>query len=77
MKRYCITTFKNSNRIMLYPHNANGTHKTERAARDHLIAIISNNNNSDIESILGDASKVEIRPVDCYKGGDPKQTIFN
>ena len=61
---------------MTYPHNATGTHKTERAARDHLIAMILNNNDSNIEGVLGDVSMVRIMPVECYQGGDPKQTVF-
>ena len=76
MKKYCITTLKDGLRVMKYPHNAYGTHETEIGARNHLIAIISNNNLSDIESLLGDITAVKIMPVECYQSGDPKQTVF-
>jgi len=76
MIKYCITTIQDDMRMMLHPHNAYGTHETERDARDHLVAMVSNNHNQAISEILGDCSTVKIMPVDCYAGGDPKQVIF-
>ena len=77
MKRYCITRIKDDLRIMTYPHNSRGTYKTEREAKNHLIAIIVNNHDSAVHEVLGDVSAVEIKAIDCYQGGDPKQTVFN
>ena len=77
MKQYCITILKDDLRIMKYPHNSYGTYKTEQKAQNALSAIIANNNDSDINAVLGNILDVKIMPVDCYPGGDPKQTIFN
>lgn len=76
MKKYCITIVTDGARVMTYPHNARGTHETARNARDRLISIIANNNDGDIKAVLGDVEKVQILPVECYTGGDPKQTVF-
>lgn len=79
-RRYCITTLKDSDnglRVMKYPHNSLGTHKTEREARDHLIGIVTANSEESCVRYLGDLSKIEIRAVDCHPTGDPKQTVFS
>lgn len=75
-QRFCITKLTPDYRIMLYPHNQRGTYETEREARDHLVCMIANNNDSAIHDLLGDVEQVTIEPVNCYTGGDPRQTIF-
>lgn len=78
MIKFCLTIINEDGaRFMPYPHNASATHDTERAARDHLIAIIANNSAAALADWFGDVEQVQVRPVECYAGGDPKKIYFD
>ena len=75
MIRYTITAIKASGqREIAFAANSRSTYDTPEEAQQHLNDVVNHNTWERVKELVGD--NLEVRPVDCYEGGDPKTRYF-
>ena len=75
MIKYVITAIKTSGmRELAFDNNHYNIH-TKKEANKKLKLLLKNNSSERIEELVG--IDLEVRPVECYEGGDAKQRYFD
>lgn len=75
--RYAITKIDDHGmRTLATANQGRFFSNNELDARVHLGEILQNTHPDTLQSVYGDVSKMEVRPVECYENGDAKGIYF-
>lgn len=81
MIRYVVTHMGTKGlRTMTLPSQARNTHETQESAETAMADLLNvEENGNDIPGVFGKQAvgTFEVRPVECWKGGDPKSKWFD
>jgi hypothetical protein len=76
MIRYTITAIKsNGQRELAFDKNSRNTYNTVEEAEQQKENVIKNNSKERVLELVG--KDLEVRPVECYPGGDPMTWYFD